>query len=192
MNETISNQYSQQEQPQQARPTQFRETWEWEGENLVLAYNPYDLTRAQMRPDYSRLIGEKGVCQPVVFRNKTTGEEIRKFVVLAKVKSPAEPGSLVPDKYYRCFRLYDTYMDPRLVDWSTLVFYEIRPQNGSLDMSVNESQRFMNTLLSVGTVEPEPEKKDSKWAEEFAQIQQRVTGAQPEHPVEPETVADGA
>lgn len=187
------NPYQQQEQQQQSATAKFRETWEWEGEHLVLAYNPYDLTRAQMRPDYSRLVGERGVCQPVVFRNKDTGEDIRKFVVLARVKAPAEPGSLVPDKHYRCFRLYDTYMDPRLVDWGTLVFYEIRPRDGGTDASLNESQRFMNTLLSTGTIEPETQKTDSKWAEDFARIQQAATLERPEAPQpQPEAVNDDA
>ena len=154
----------------------FLEEWEWEGERLVLAYNPYDPTRSQLRPDYSRLVGERGVCQPVVFLNRTTGEEIRKFVVLAKVKAPAEPGSLVPDKYYRCFRLYDVYVDPRIVDWGTLVFYEIKPKDMGVDMSMNEAQRFMNTLLGGQEAAQEStQAHDSKWAEDFAQIQRQAT-----------------
>ena len=174
---TSANQY-QQAGSTQAPATKFLEEWEWEGEHLVLAYNPYDPTRSQLRPDYSRLVGERGVCQPVVFLNRATGEEIRKFVVLAKVKAPAEPGSLVPDKYYRCFRLYDLYVDPRIVDWGTLVFYEIKPRDMGVDMSMNEAQRFMNTLLGGQEAAQEPtQTQDNKWAEDFAQIQRQAMTA---------------
>lgn len=169
MSQTIHSQ-TQQPQPQTA---QFPERWEWEGENLVLAYNPYDPTRSQMRPDYSRLVGEHGVCQPVVFADKATGREIRKYVVLAKVKAPAEPGSLVPDKYFRCFRLYDLPVDPRLVDWGTLVFYEIRPRGG-MDTSLNESQRFMNALLAGQNEQEKPQQQDDQWAKDFASLQMQV------------------
>lgn len=176
MSQISMNQYSQATNQQNA--SQFPEEWEWEGEHLVLAYNPYDPARSQLRPDYSRLVGERGVCQPVMFLNRTNGEEIRKFVVLAKVKAPAEPGSLVPDKYYRCFRLYDAYMDPRIVDWGTLVFYEIKPRDGNVDTTINESQRFMNTLLNGQAAEQKKAvSDDSKWTEDFSLLTQQVRSA---------------
>lgn len=178
MSQTKMNQYTQAASGQTS-VTRFPEEWEWEGEHLMLAYNPYDPTRSQLRPDYSRLVGERGVCQAVVFRNKNTGEEIHKFAVLAKVKAPAEAGSLVPDKYYRCFRLYDVYVDPRLVDWGTLVFYEIKPKDMvGVDMSMNESQRFMNTLLGGQEAAQEAaQNQDCKWAEDFEQIQRQMSPA---------------
>lgn len=176
----MSQMNAQGRQAQQNSATYFPESWEWEGEQLELAYNPYDPTRSQMRPDYSRLVGEHGVCQPVVFMNRASGEEIRKFVVLAKVKAPAEPGSLVPDKYYRCFRLYDYPVDPRLVDWGTLVFYEIRPRHVPADANLNEAQRFMNTLLTgQQAAQQATQTQDDKWAEEFAAIRQQAGTPQP-------------
>lgn len=172
-----------QNQQATAQPSgiKFPEQWEWEGEQLMLAYNPYDPSRSQLRPDYSRLVGERGVCQPVLFRNRTNNEEIRKFAVLAKVKAPPEPGSLVPEKTYYCFRLYDMYIDPRLVDWSSLVFYEIRPKDKAIDTSLNESQRFMNSLLGgQESAQQAAQAHDNQWAREFEQIQRQVI--QPEAP----------
>lgn len=89
MSQISMNQYSQATNQQNA--SQFPEEWEWEGEHLVLAYNPYDPARSQLRPDYSRLVGERGVCQPVMFLNRTNGEEIRKFVVLPKSRLRPNP-----------------------------------------------------------------------------------------------------
>jgi len=165
------------QQPQQSQTVQFPERWEWEGEDLVLAYNPYDPERSQMCPDYSRLIGEWGDCQPVVLENKATGKQIQKYVMLARVKSPALPGAMIPEKRYRCFRLYDTYIAPQMVDWATLVFYEIKPRGGQ-DSGMSEGQRFLNALLTGHAAqEPEPP-VDSQWAQDFAALQQQLT-AQP-------------
>lgn len=166
----MSQMYPQQQQSQPT--TQFPERWNWEGEDLVLAYNPYDQTRSQLRPDYSRLKGESGRCFPVQFLNRMTGEEIRTFVVLAKVTAPAEPGSLVPEKHYRCFRLYSTYVEPQLVDWSTLVFYEIKPRESGVDVRLNEGQRFMDTLLGLSVEPAGPDPREAQWAQDFMQIQQ--------------------
>lgn len=161
---------------QQATASPFPETMEWEGETLTLVYNPYDQSRSQMRPDYSRLIGEHGDCYPVSFTN-ANGEQIQKWVVFVKLTCPAEPGTLVPEQKFRAFRLYDVPVNRSAVDWRTLIFYGIKPKEHAGE---NEAQRFMNTLLGLNTAHSVPAPQDDKWTEDFAGLQRQL--ARPENP----------
>lgn len=174
-------------QPQKIT-AKFLEKWTWKGEKLELAYNPYDQSRSQLRPDYNRLIGVEGKCTPIQMLDQTTGEPVTKYLLLAKVKDPAEPGSLAPDKYYRCWRIYNIPVEPKAVDWRTVVFYEIKQD----EPDMNEGQHFINSLLkaSSGMENEQPkDDPDSAWAEDFARIQQGTTEHAP-HPQQ-EPVTDG-
>lgn len=177
------NQYQQQDHAQQQRKSiKFRERLKWRDEELELVHNPYDKTRSQIRPDYERLEAVKGSCSPIQMLDPTTNKPKTQYLLLAKVKDPAEPGSLVPDKYYRCWRVYDLPIHPKAVDWRTVVFYEIKNDKSDAD----EAQDFINTLLQASRELDEQQSSqdepDSTWAEDFAQLQLAAVSGQPAIP----------
>lgn len=185
------NQYQQSQNTAKTKQVPFLEKWKWEGEDLELVYNPYDSARSQFRPDCSRLIGIQGGCKPVQMLDKNTGKPVLKYLLFAKVKDPAEPGSLVPDKFYRCWRFYDEYKDPRLVDWNTVIFYEIKT---SAAENINEAQRFINAYLQAceGQQPAEQEETDTQWVEDFAMFQKASASRQEQMTSQPEESTDAA
>lgn len=161
-------------QTQATRPI-VPERWNFEGEDLVLVYNPDDPGRTQMPPNYDRLEGVSGGCMPLQFANQATGETINRYIVLAKVRLPPEPGTMVPEQFFRCFCLSDRYVMPGEVNWRTMAFYGVRPKDDA-GMAGNEGQRFMNAMLAaINASAPEQDQApDLSWTQDLARIQQQM------------------